>query len=263
MTWLTRRVALWAAAAGVGVLMSACQSGGGPGTSSPPGTSTSSAARPSSTSAPELPGGCSDSAPCRFDAGTYSLSMNSVLPGMTLTLPAGWSSIEHTAAELKLVPPGQPDHWLFIWIDMAAVKSTGPGHGTTVLTKVKPTPEGLIGWLTTNPDFTILEKPAATTIAGTPMRTLSLVVSRSARYGDPGCPDNPRCADLFTRPGLWGTNFYSIGGEEEAKLSLGTIRTKGASHTLIVNLDAPNHAELAKLSAVARPILESIQLPTS
>jgi hypothetical protein len=182
---------------------------------------------------------------------------------MTLTLPAGWSSTEHDAGELNLVPPGQPDDRIFVWIDMVAVKSTGPGHGTTVLTKVERTPEGLIGWLTSNPDFTVVARPAATTFAGNPMRTLTLVASRSAQYGEPDCPANPRCADLFTRPGLWGTNSYGIGGEEEARLSIGTIRTKVASHTLIVNLDAVNHADAAKLSAVARPILESVQLPTN
>jgi hypothetical protein len=251
------------AAAVVGALLSACQSGGGSGTSSAAGASASSTPRPSSASPAELPGGCTENAPCRFDAGTYSLGMRSVLPGMTLTLPAGWSSLENDEGELSLVPPGQPDDRLFVWIDLVAVKSTGPGHGTTVLTKVKPTPEGLIGWLTSNPDFTIVAKPAATTIAGNPMRTVMLAVSRSAQFGDPECPANPRCAALFTKPGLWGKNFYAIGGEGEAWLSFGTIRTKATSHTLILGLDALNHADLAKLAAAARPILQSIQLPTS
>jgi hypothetical protein len=249
-----------AAAVLMGALLSACQSGGSgtPSAGGSPASSTSSAASPSVA---DLPGGCSDSAPCTFNAGTYSLAANSVLPRMTLTLPAGWSSTENNAGELNLVPPGQPDDRLFVWTDMVAVKSTGPGHGTTVL-KVDSKPESLIGWLTSNPDFTIVAKPAATTFAGNPMQTLTLVVSRSARYGDPGCPANPRCADLFTKPGLWGTNFYGIGGDSEDTLSLGTIRTTSGTQTLIVNLEALNHADAAKLAAAARPILDSVQLPT-
>lgn len=254
--------AFWAGVLLVGALLWGCQSGGGAGTSSSASTPASNASSPSSASAAELPGDCGDDAPCEFDAGTYTLGTNSVLPGMRLTLPAGWSSTENDAGELNLVPPGQPEDRLFVWTDLVAVKSTGPGHGTTVLTKVKPTPEGLIGWLTSNPDFTIVAKPTTTRFAGTPMRSLTLVVSRSARYGDPGCPGNPRCADLFTKPGLWRGEFFGIGGDSEDTLSFATISTKNGSHTLIVSLDALNHADAAKLAAAARPILESVHLPT-
>ena len=259
------RIGIWASAFLIGVLLSACQSSDGSGTSSV-GTSsvgTSSVGTPTASSArtQELPG-CHEGQHCAFDAGTYVLGADSVLPGMKLTLPTGWSATENDAGELALVPPGQPDDKLFVWTDLVAVKSTGAGHGTTVLTEVKPTPEGLISWLTTNPDFTIVTKPAARTLAGNPMRTLTLAVSRTARYGDPGCPANPRCADIFTKPGLWGENFYGIGGDSEDTLSFGTINTKNGTHTLIVNLDALNHVDAAKLATTARPILDSIQLPT-
>src|SRR5919202_1821479 len=137
---------------------------------------------------------------CGFDAGTYSLGSNSVLPGMKLTLPTGWSATENDAGELALVPPGQPDDKLFVWTDLVAVKSTGPGHGTTVLTNVKPTPEGLISWLTSNPDFTILAKPAATTFAG---RETCSSVEDALLTARPACGRSSSCAASMPRSRAW------------------------------------------------------------
>src|SRR5262245_7900315 len=178
---------------------------------------------------PTLPGvfQCSDDNPCQYDAGTYLLSLGEVLPGLQLTLPADWSSTENWVGELKLVAPGHADDLLRFWVDMVAVKSSGDGHGT-VLNDVGTSPRDLTRWLTTNPDFHIVTGPRATTIGDRiPVLTLSLNVSKTADYGDPGCPPNPRCADLFTRPDLWGPNVYGIGGDEEIRLYIGTIRISG------------------------------------
>ena len=243
------------------LLLSACQpeSGSGPsatadGTSPPSATSAASA----------LPGGCSDNSPCHFGAGTYRLGDGQVMPGLQLTLPAGWSSTENDLGELNLIPLNQADDRLFFWVDMVAVKSTGAGHGTTILTNIGTTPDALTAWLTHNPDFRIVAKPASTTIGnGIPMRTLTVGVSQSARYNDSGCPSNPRCADFFTNPTYWGTKFYGIGGDAEFRLYLGSIRMNGSPHTMMIAMDAVNHADLGQLATVAKPILDSIRLPTT
>jgi hypothetical protein len=259
-SWLTRW--LWPWSLVLGLLLAACQAGGSPQSTNPPGASSSSKPVSSPTES-VLPSGCSDNAPCTFAAGQYRIGDSGVIPGLQLTLPAGWSSVESNQGELNLVPPGQPDERLFFWLGMVAVKSTGPGHGTTILKNVGKSPKALIDWLTHNRDFLVVAPPSKATIGGVPMQALTIGVSRSARYGDPGCPANPRCADLFTNPIYWGPNFYGIGGEEEAALYLGTIHTTSGPQTMIVALDGPNHADVGRLSTVARPIIESVRLPAA
>jgi hypothetical protein len=184
------------------------------------------------------------------------------LPGLEVTVPAGWSSTESTPAELNLVPPGQSNDALKFWLDMSAVKSSGSGHGTTILTNVGRTPSALIAWLTHDPDFLIVSKPAPATVGhGIRMTALVVGVSRSANYGDPGCPSNPRCADLFTTS-YWGSNSFGIGDGEEVLLYLGTIKISGSPHTFFVVLDAVDHADLRRFEKAAEPIIGSVRLPS-
>jgi hypothetical protein len=180
-----------------------------------------------------------------------------------VTLPAGWSSTENTPGELSLVPPRQPNDALKVWLDMVAVKNSGAGHGTTILKNVGRTPSALVSWLTHDTDFLIVSKPAPVIIGhGTKMTSLALGVSRSANYGDPGCPANPRCADLFTNS-YWGSsNFYGIGGNGQVRLYLGTIQISGHPHTFFIALDAGDHADLTRLAQAAKPVIGSVRLPT-
>jgi len=197
-------------------------------------------------------------------AGAYRLGPGTVLPGLDLTVPSGWLSHEDTPGELGLVPPAQGDSVLEFWLDQVAVRSSGPGHGTTELTNVGGTPSGLVGWLTSDPDFLIVSAPASVAVGqGITMTTLVVGVSPSANYGDPGCPSNPRCADLFTNS-YWisSGNFSGIGGDEEVRLYLGTIQIHGSAHTFLIALDAPDHADLQSLEKAAKPILDSVNLPT-
>jgi hypothetical protein len=211
--------------------------------------------------------GCStadNSPPCHFRNGTYRLGSGTVLRGLRLTLPRGWSSTENDQGELNLIPRGHPGDTLFVWIDMAAVKSTGPGHGTTILTNVGRTPAALVSWLTSNPDFQVVSPPKATKIARRiPATTLTMGVSAAANYGDPECPSNPRCADFFTRPVLWGSGFYGIGYPEEVQLSLAAIKRGTHEHTVIVALDATNDADMAALRAATHSVVASFRLPRS
>jgi len=218
----------------------------------------------SASQPPALPSSCSDSSPCRLAAGTYRMGFSTVIEGLRLTLPRGWSTTENSGGELKLVPPGHPNEWLFIWHDLVAVKSTGKGAGT-ILAGVGRTPAKLIGWLTHNPDLAVLSRPRRTSLVhAVRMTTLALGVSASANFGDPGCPSNPRCAALFKDPKYWGaSDFYAIGDPEEVRLYVGTVRFGGTSHTLFVALDAANHARLSRLTSTARGIIASIRLPAN
>jgi len=242
------------------LLLVACQ-GGRAGPASTAASRAGSPAQMAQPAAPTLAAACSGS-PCPITAGTYRLGPGTVLPGLEVTVPAGWLSTENTPGELTLVPPGQPDNALKLWLDMVAVKSSGTGHGTTILKNVGTTPKALISWLTHDPDFLIVSKPAQATIGGITMTSLVVGVSRSANYGDPGCPANPRCADLFTNS-YWGSsNFYGIGGDEEVRLYLATIQIAGRPHTFFVALDAGDHAGLARLAQAAGPVIQSMRLPS-
>jgi hypothetical protein len=212
-------------------------------------------------SPPMLPGGCTDSAPCRYPAGTYRLGALGVIPGLRMTLPHGWSSTGNDEGELSLTPPGHPNDRVFVWVDMVAVKSSGPGHGTTVLTSVGKTPAGLVSWLTSNRDFLVVSPPRqATVLRGVRGTMLTIGVSGSAKYGDHGCPSNPRCADLFTSPRWLRSDFYGIAAPEVARISLATATIGRVRHTVFVVLDAPSRQALTKLAALARPVTSSLRL---
>lgn len=253
------------------ILLAACQgSGAGPASPSASRTgATDGAARPA---VHVLVGNCNAfDHPCPLTGGTYRLAPLTVLPGLEMTVPSGWSGTalgwtarESSPGELALESPGQPDLTLAFWLDMVAVKSTGPGHGT-ILKNIGATPSALVSWLTSDPDFLIVSRPAPITIGhGIKMTSLVVGVSRTANYGDPGCPANNRCADLFTNS-FWASNGnggYGIGGDGQVRLYLGTIKITGRAHTFVIALDAGNHAGLLRLERAATPILGSLRLPT-
>lgn len=240
------------------LVLAACQ-GGGTGSASPAASRSGSPTHTARPAVGTLAAGCS---PCQLTAGTYRLGPGTLMPGLELTVPAGWSSNENTPGDLNLVPPGQPNEALTFSLDMTAVKSTGPGHGTSILKNVGTTPRALVAWLTHNPDFLIVSRPTSATVGqGIKMTSLVVGVSRSANYGDPVCPANPRCADLFTNSYFGGQSF-GIGGNEEVLLYLGRIKISGSPHTFLIDLDAVNHAALQRLEKVAEPIVSSVRLPS-
>jgi len=92
---------------------------------------------------------------------------------------------------------------------------------------------------------------------------LTMTTSKTADFGDPDCPDNPRCAAFVRDERHWGTEFYAIGGDEVSRMFLTSFTVDGMSHTLIITLDAPNAAELDSFAKVAQPIIDSVVLPAT
>jgi hypothetical protein len=240
------------------VLLAACQ-GGQEGSASPAASRPTS---PAHAAVRTLATGCTHTSPClNIAAGAYRLGPGTLMPGLELAMPAGWSSTGTGPTELNLVPPaGQPEDALKFWLDMLAVKSTGPGHGT-ILTSVGTTPSALLAWFTGNPDFLLVSKPAPATIGqDIKMTSLAVVVSRSAKSDDLNCPAMPRCADMFTNR-HWNGGAYSIGGDEEVRLYLGTIQIGGSPHTFLIDLDAADHADLLRLETPRNPSAASACRP--
>ncbi len=88
-----------------------------------------------------------------------------------------------------------------------------------------------------------------------------MTTSSTANFGDPDCPDNPRCSAFLRDPVHWATSFFAIGGDEVVRMFLTSFAADGASHTLIIALDAPNATELERFAGDAQPIIDSVVLP--
>jgi len=244
------------------LLLPACQGSGSGGSPSPPAGSPS--AQSVTTTGDAMPGSCSGDSPTQVSPGTYRLDEGTVLPGLTVTVPSGWTCAENLPGQFSMSPPGDPNEAMLFWVDMVAVKSSGAGHGETILKSVGKTPSALVSWLVHNRDFAIGSRPRSTTVGQRiPMTSLVVGVSPSVDYGD-HCPAaHNRCADMFVNPRTWTTgNWYGMGGRTEDRLYIGTIHMHGRPHSFLIDLDAEDMAHLIRLESAAQPILGSLTLPT-
>jgi hypothetical protein len=188
---------------------------------------------------------------------TQVISTPAVITGLQVKVPPGWAINEDNPVNFVLNPPGDSNDFASIWLNMRAVKSTGSGHGTTVLTNVGTSPGELVRWFKTNPALRVLASPTQASISDAPMTTLVIGVSPTARYGDPSCPANPHCADVFANTAYQHNDWYGIGGRETVRLFLGHT----SQGTVIVGLDATDPTALKHLEMVAKPFLAGIRFP--
>ena len=199
-------------------------------------------------------------------AGTYvTPSPDGFFPGLTLTIPDGWSAVQTDSGEIELRPADRRDDALFLWKDAVAVV-TNNQHGNVgdVLDGVDSSADALVKWLTSTSDFTILAKPKSVRVGGGIKGVqLTLTTSRTANFADSGCPDNPRCAALLKDPNHWMSHddFYAIGGAEVARIFVTTLPYPGDKHTFWIVLDAVNRDDVAGFAAEAQPIIDSLRLP--
>ena len=224
-----------------------------------PAASGTRSAAPSPALANRLTTHCSETTPCSLAAGTWTTGgAYAFIPGMSITVPAGWSSREANAGELKLVPTEQPDDAIFLWKDVVAIESR-PAN-PAVLPGVPGTPDGLTASFRKNPDF--VSTPTSTTIAGdVPALTYTLAVSPTAAYASRGCPSYPTCANILKDPVHWTTDFYAIGAPAIIRLYLATVGSGTDRHTLVISLDATDPAALERLTVSAAPIIAGLRLP--
>jgi len=208
--------------------------------------------------------GCRDGQHCKVAPGSYFTGPAGFFPGLEITIPANWFLTEQDSGELSLHPNDHPGDALLLWKDVRVVATTRrSGPANEIVQEVARTPEAFVEWFTTSSDFTVIEDPTATTIAGTSGTFLAVEVSKSADYGDPGCPSNPRCADFVTDPAHWGPNFFAVGGDEAVRLYVATIRYGDFDHLFVVAWDTPSAAELQAFEGQVGDILDTIRLPAA
>jgi hypothetical protein len=201
---------------------------------------------------------------CIVRAGPHVLPRNTILPGLRFNLGDGWGATQNDETEIHFVPPNNPDDAVFLWRNILAVNSTGPDPGTRFLLDVGPSASALVGWIVRNPDFDVIDPPRRLTLGrGIEVSGLTVQVSRTARFGDPGCPDNPRCAAFFKGKSWPGGLVYAIGGDETVRMLFATVPFSGSSSTLVIALDAKNPTDLRELQRAVSPFLDSLSLPTT
>jgi hypothetical protein len=197
--------------------------------------------------------------------GTYTTDGREFLPGLTLTIPAGWSASETDVGELQLNADDRPGDALLLWLDMAAVVTNNrTGTVGKVLSGVGTTASDLLTWLTTTSDFAILAKPKSTTLGnGVKGYQLTLTTSNTANFDWNDCPDTPHCVAIFTKPGYWGSGFYAIGGAGVSWIFVAPLHLASGDHTFFVVLDVVNIHDLPKFALEAQPIIDSLIVPSA
>lgn len=259
--------------AALSLFVGACGSGG------PPAASTTAGATPSisapatptqeTTSAPSGPTAlaiCRDGAKCPISPGDYvTPTPDGFWPGLTLSIGAGWYATEADSGELAMHPSAHPEDEILFWRDVVAIKSSTGGKGIAAITAVPgvgTTPDELLGYFTSNPDYHVLSGPdPSSTVGGLTGMVITMTTSDMANFGDPDCPDNPHCSAFLRDPSHWGTEFFAIGGDEVVRMFLTSFPAGPKPHTLIIALDAPNQTELERFAADANPIIDSVVLP--
>src|SRR4051794_32107663 len=124
---------------------------------------------------------------CSVPAGQHVLPQFTILPGLRFTLNDHWGATENDQTEIHFVPPTSHDDAVFLWRDIRAVKSTGPGAGTRILRDVGASASALVDWITSNRDFDVIGSPHRVTLGrGIKATELTVQVSHTARFGHPG-----------------------------------------------------------------------------
>lgn len=218
---------------------------------------------------------CQDIAPgTYYTAGTWAL-----LPGLTFTLPAGWSSLANEAGELELHRTGDDHNEIMVWRDVV------PWHFDHASLGQPPNPDEWIDIFQGNPCL-LVSAPERVVIgdwidlrdggkrADLEAIALSVGVARKAVWEAAGCPDSGQVV-IMADPMHWA-NGFNIGGDEMTdpgcpcsslqRLYFASFGYVSHQHLLVVALQSygPNgdvDAAMTSLQAAAQPILDSLVAP--
>ncbi len=249
-----------------------------PGTS-PPATATATAYSP--TIAPSalptarvFPFVHDDGSLETLASGTYVTGADGFFPGLRLTIPDGyWIATTNEPGQLRLNNARGEAPALLLWTDMApTVTHNRDGEAGKPIDGVDWDSAAIVEWLTNLSDVKVLDGPDEVTVgSGITGTELTLTTSDTANFGWDDCPDNPHCVALLADPVHWGLNvsgvgepgygFFSIGGDEVARVFVGTIAFPDGEHTFYATVYAPDPSELAPFAAAVQPIIDSLIPP--
>ena len=222
----------------------------------------------------EDPARCTDIAPGTY----YTAGEWAFLPGLTFTLPAGWSSLSNDAADLELHRTGDDHNEILVWRDVVPWQDGRPAVDLAL------DPEAWIARLASNPCLDVSEPERvvlgswidllADQQADLQATSVSVGIAAEPAYEMAGCPGSGR-VEILIDPMHWGDAF-TIGGDEMnepgcpcssvQRLYFASIGYVSHPHLLVVVLQSfgPNGdraAEMASLQAAAQPILDSLIAP--
>ena len=106
----------------------------------------------------------------------------------------------------------------------------------------------------------VVSKPETVSIGdGISATTFTVLISDSNVNLDPGCPSDVKsCLSfMWVAPG----HTFAIGGGEAVRLYLFSVGSGSDAHTVVISLDTPDAASLAKMTSDVAPILKTIRLP--
>ncbi|MEO6350375.1 MAG: hypothetical protein ABIP53_06965 [Candidatus Limnocylindrales bacterium] len=217
-------------------------------------------------------------------AGTYETSGRfGFLPGLTVTLPEGWSSAESDAGEFSLHQASDVDgaSVIFFWSDLVPWVDGAPRPelGTSA--------DEFADYLLGDARLTVVEGPSRTfrvrgldslAVVGTVQaRSLSVIVSASAKSDAdvPDCSGEVACVRLFIDPVHW-PEAASLGRNIDApaagcpcsqvwRLYVASIGSELDPHTFVVAVETVGSKPLQALSAweaQVEPIIASVILPS-
>lgn len=217
---------------------------------------------------------CTDMAPGTY----YTAGEWAFLPGLTVTLSAGWSSLANEAGELELHRTGDDHDEILVWRDVV------PWQGGRAILDAPSDPEAFVARLAGNPCLVVSEPERVVLgdwidLAGSKQADLQAIVvsvgvAAQAAYDAARCPDTGQVV-ILSDPMHWEHGF-NIGGDEMGdpgcpcssmqRLYFASIGYVSHKHLLVVALQSygPNGdvaAQMASLQAAAQPILDSLIAP--
>jgi hypothetical protein len=214
---------------------------------------------------------CVDIAPgTYYTAGDWAL-----LPGLTFTLPAGWTSLANEAGELELYPiAGGGASDMLIWRDVV------PWIDGRAAIEQRADPEAWIARLSNDPRLEASE-PEQVLLgrrmdARLPAIAITVRISQAAANEMADC-SGVVCIELLSDASHWEHPFsiglyqveegFSCPCTNLVRLYFASIGYPSHPHLFVVALQAfgptpDRDADMARLQAVAQPILDSLIVPT-
>ena len=198
--------------------------------------------------------------PCQFTAGTYqTYGRWAFLPGLTMSIPDGWTSTEQDAGEFNLQNPDFPEgSGLFFWRDVIPVAPDG-----THITTVPSTVAGITDWLRADTQLVVSHPRERVIGKGLHTTTFVVEVAHGAVNKAPECAAvKATCFPILTDPERWGDGAWTVASTESSRYYLATIGPSSNRHLLVVALvaQADPAAERLRFEKAVAPILDSLDV---